>query len=400
MISNYVNQRASLTDLRRRWWITVLSFILALWSGYYLLQTNWHSSYATRWLIVAAVALTFELWLVRRNLQHNHPQGEPTLLPTLGAGNVLTLARGLAIGLLAGFIFAPWPPGALAWLPALLYTLAAIADGLDGYLARRAHHVTKLGEILDMEFDAVGILVSTMLAVHYHQLPWWYIILGLARYLFVLGSWWRQWRGKPVFPLPFSITRRLLAGFQMGFTTVMFWPIVYPPGTTLAGIVFAVPFLTGFTRDWLIASGRIDPLSPQYLALRRNLVIILTYRLPLLLRLLAVVTTANILWLLWETIVGPASLFVWINVPFSGPIAWSIVGLALVAVIMLAAGVAGRLAAFGLVIVASANILSTGLQINNGLMLVSTISVMLLGTGAFSLWQPEDCFLSRRAGES
>ena len=101
-------------------------------------------------------------------------------------------ATRFALGLLAGFVFLPQPSGGLAWLPALLYTLAIMADYLDGYFARLTHHATVLGEILDIEFDALGILMATSLAVHYGQLPWWYLPIGLSRYLFLFGIWWRR----------------------------------------------------------------------------------------------------------------------------------------------------------------------------------------------------------------
>jgi hypothetical protein len=50
----------------------------------------------------------------------------------------------------------------------------------------------------------------------------------------------------------------------------------------------------------------------------------------------------------------------------------------------------------GLIPLAAAFILGTRLNFTNGLMLSSTIAIMLLGTGAFSLWKPEDRFLNRR----
>ncbi len=384
----------ALTCLHRRWWIVAPSFGLTLGIAYFLLRVIWSPVNAQRWLLVAGLTLAFELWLLYRNLKHNHRHHETMLLPALGAGNILTLTRGLLLTWLAGFLLSPWPPGGLAWLPALLYTLAAVADGFDGYLARRTNYATKLGEILDIEFDALGILIATALAVNYGQLPWWYLTLGLARYLFVFGSWWRTQRGKPVYDLPFSATRRLLAGFQMGFTSAMLWPIIYPPGTILAGIVFAIPFLTGFTRDWLIVSGRINPTSPRYLAIRHRLGVILTHWLPVGLRIIVVLTVINLI----SSTTTPVAQFVWVAIPHPNLLALFILGLALITTPLVLLGIAGRLAALALLIVASANTLTIGLAPNNGLMLSLTISLMLLGTGAFSLWKPEDKFLNHQAG--
>jgi CDP-diacylglycerol--glycerol-3-phosphate 3-phosphatidyltransferase len=374
-------------------------FVLVLWLGYELLLRVWPSPYAQRWIIVAIGVLGYELWFLWRGLKHNRRQGETILLPTFGLGNTLTLLRGLSIGLLAGFLFSPRPSGGLAWLPALLYTLAAGADGLDGYLARLTRRATELGERLDMEFDALGLLIATLLAVQYHQLPWWYLFLGLARYFFIFGLWWRTRQGQPVYDLPPSATRRVTAGFHMGFTTVILWPIVWPPATILAAIVFAIPFVASFTRDWLIASGRIDSTSPSYLAPKRKLAILMTRWLPIPLRILVVIAATGLIIPTLGDSTAQVARFAWPGLPFSNLAAPVISIMALVATVMLGLGVAGRVAALGLVAAASANIFGAGLDWRNGFVLSVTITIMLLGTGAFSIWQPEDAILSRRPGE-
>ena len=66
---------------------------------------------------------------------------------------------------------------------------------------------------------------------------------------------------------------------------------------------------------------------------------------------------------------------------------------------MLALGVAGRLAALGLLTVACVDILASGFKLGNGLVLAGTIGIMHFGSGALSIWRPEDTVLSRRAGE-
>jgi CDP-diacylglycerol---glycerol-3-phosphate 3-phosphatidyltransferase len=373
--------------LQRRWGVAALLFGLSLGLGYFFIQN-------TRWLAIASVVAIFELGLLYSNLKFNHRPHETSLLPALGMGNSLTLFRGLLLAWLAGFMFSPWPAGELAFLPFFLYLLAALTDGIDGYVARRSDHVTKLGQILDIEFDALGILFATAVAVSFGQLPWLFLILGLARYLFVGGIWWRNRHHQAVFDLPFSVTRRLLAGYQMGFLAVILWPGVHPPGTTLAGVIFAIPFLAIFARDWLIASGRINPTSPTYLTIRRKLVIILTYRLPVLLRLVVAIATMNL--------VIPAIFPVPDSLSLSDLSLFSvfIIGLAFFSMLLILLGFAGRLASLGLVGVAAVFAADRPLDIAAGLMLASTIAVMLLGTGAFSLWKPEDRFLNRRAGEN
>jgi CDP-diacylglycerol--glycerol-3-phosphate 3-phosphatidyltransferase len=393
-------QDAPLASLRRRWWLMALLFALCLWFGYRLLGARWQSALAWRWAIVALCVLAYELGFLWRGLKDNHRQDEVSVLPTLGVANVLTMVRGLALGLLAGFIFLPWPSERLAWLPALLYTLAILADYLDGYLARITHQATVLGETLDIELDALGILIATSLAVHYRQLPWWYLLIGFSRYLFLLGIWWRKRRGRPIYDLPPSVHRRIVAGAQMAFTSVTLWPIVYPPGTTLAGVVFAVPFTASFARDWLVVSGHLNPTSSSYLEFMRVVALVLTRWFPLVLRMVVVTLLLGMVISALGYGSNLAVLFAWPGVPAPTLMATSTGLLAFVATIMLALGVAGRLTALGLLVAVTADILVTGLYLFNGLLLASAIALLLLGTGALSLWRPEEVILSRRAGES
>jgi hypothetical protein len=94
------------TSLRRRWW-TVTMIYGTLWAcGYLLLPATWHQQgFAKWWALQSALTLTYLLWHFQRGLPDNHRQGETALLPALGLGNSLTLLHGLAIGLLAGFLF-------------------------------------------------------------------------------------------------------------------------------------------------------------------------------------------------------------------------------------------------------------------------------------------------------
>ncbi len=373
---------------------------LLLWLGFRLLRTAWPLSSSWRWVLLAASVLVYELAYLWRRLKDNHPRGQSALRATLGAGNALTLVRGLALGLLAGFIFSPWPPGGLGWVPALLYTMAIVADYLDGYVARITHHTTVLGEKLDIEFDALGMLVATSLAVHYRQLPWWYLFLGLSRYLFLLGIWWRKRQAKPVYDLTPSTQRRMVAGFQMGFLSVMLWPLFYPPGTTLAGVAFAIPFTASFVRDWLVVSGRLDPSSRPYLAVRQKASVVLTRWLPVGLRVGVVVTLARLILPALASAPALLTLFAWPGIPSPRFAAIGMLVMALFATVMLALGAAGRVAALALVGAVCANVLAHGLSPSNGFLLVSTIYVMLLGSGAFSCWRPEEAFLNRRAGQA
>ncbi|MEM4782186.1 MAG: CDP-alcohol phosphatidyltransferase family protein [Halalkalicoccus sp.] len=246
----------TLRRLRLRW--IALSAVSAVttvlvFGGLRLLLAD---ALARRWLLLVVPVLAYELGLLWRFLPRN--RRDERLVPSLGLGTLLTFVRGVLLAFLAGFLLLPQPTEALVWLPAVLYGAAALADYVDGSLARLTDHVTTLGARLDTEFDALGILIAPLLAVLYGQLPLWYLSVSAARYLFVFGIWLRRRRDRPVFDLPPRRSRRLLAGLQMAFLTVVLSPPVSPPVTTVAAVFVAVPFVVGFVRDWLYVSGRLE----------------------------------------------------------------------------------------------------------------------------------------------
>ena len=173
-----------------------------------------------------------------------------------GIANKISLARGLMISLLAGFLFSAKATGAVSWLPALLYTFIAILDFFDGFWARRSNTTTQLGELLDQECGSLGILVAVILAIQWELLPIVFLYIGVAKYVFVAGLAWRTARGKEVHPLPESFIRRQLAGFQMGILAVVLWPIAKPPATVLAETIIGIPLL--------VVEKSIDRKYPQH----------------------------------------------------------------------------------------------------------------------------------------
>ena len=150
---------------------------MLLWLCFFFwLHTWWQPPNPLRWLLVSGLVLSYLLWVLWNGLADNHREGESILLTTFGPGNLLSIGRGYIIALFCGFLYSPWPDdGWTAWLPGLLYTLAALPDFADGIAARLSNHVTKLGETLDMSIDSIGMLGVTLLSVQYGQAPWPYL---------------------------------------------------------------------------------------------------------------------------------------------------------------------------------------------------------------------------------
>jgi CDP-diacylglycerol--glycerol-3-phosphate 3-phosphatidyltransferase len=382
------DDRRALRSLRSRWLLTAGLGAASLIAGGAVLLTVFDAGRVGCWLVASSAVLAYQAVFVGRRLHLNRRQGEARLLAGLGPGNALTLARGVLLALLAGFIVLPWPPGALAWAPAVLYMTADLADYFDGYLARISRHATQLGQAIDMEFDALGLLVGVGVAVHLGQLPVGFMAFGAARYAFVLGLWILERTGREPRPLPESVSRRPIAGLTMAFASAVLWPIVIPPVAALAGLLFAAPFAVSFGRDWLVVSGVLDPASPGYLAWHRRLQRILLHDLPPLLRLALVAAVARLV------MPGASPHGAGTGV---GPMI--LVGVQLLAAACIAWGWGGRMAALGLIFPLGLDAFSQGLSPLRAWALGLAIAILILGTGALSLWKPEETAFRRRAGE-
>ncbi|MBX2998446.1 MAG: CDP-alcohol phosphatidyltransferase family protein [Caldilineaceae bacterium] len=402
-MANRLPQIQPLTRLQATWWLFLVVesavIVFCYWFLYGQTKTQQQiSAPANQWLILAALVIGVELWLIRRNLRKNHRQGEVSLLPTLGIGNVLTILRGLAYALMAGFLFAPRPGGWLDWAPAILYSFACLADFFDGYLARITNHSTLLGEVLDMEFDGLGILISVALAVQYGQLPFVYLLIGVARPLFVLGLRLRKDRGLPEYPMTPSSNRRIVAGVHMGFMMFLLWPVFAPPATSIAAFLFGMPIVLSFLRDWLVVTGALDPASDGYQRVHRLSTGFLFGWLPPVLRIGAVILG---MWIVRQAIADPGPWrILLVNLGIAGPILMAIlIGVGGVAALAALFGIATRLAGIGLIAVAITDFLARTVILENGLLFAVAISLVLLGSGRFALWTPEEYIFRHRTGQ-
>lgn len=404
-------QRGPLASLRRRWAGLLILSVLSLASASYLLQSLWQPSYALRWMILASSGSIYLLWLLWRGLKDNRRQAETALLGAFGAGNNLTIARGFVITFLAGFLFSPPPPSWLAWIPGVLYGAAITLDFLDGFFARITNHVTRFGEAFDMKLDGAGLLIAITLAVQYGQIPGWYLIVGFARYLYLAGKWLLYKLNKPVYELSDSSRRRAFAGVQMGFIFVMLLPVFSPPETHIAATLFAIPFLAGFLIDGFETSGGYFShfvKSSSWIAnhgtniseIRR-----FTHTLqeavlrwaPLPLR--AVVVAILIILLSSDPgkylVLGERSLFLGVLFTETGVI----LALTLGAILLLSLGAAGRVAALAVLISTGLRLRYAELGLVDQVLIICATALFFLGSGAYSIWKPEDGLIQRKAGE-
>lgn len=335
---------------------------------------------ALQWLLIADCLWFFVCWQLWQRLELNRAGKDAPLYPTLGWANRLTLLRGGLIALTGGFLFQPQAVGLMAWIPGVLYSIAAILDRMDGFVARRSKHTSLLGSELDTVYDALGLLVAPLLAVGYGKVHWSFLLVSAAYYVFIWGLYWRHTHNLPVYSLMPSMLRRTLAGFQMGFVAFILLPCFAPPLTIVIGIAFMLPILLGFVVDWLVVSGRIESSTTNTEFFNRLEQISHNMFQPLL-RVLLVIAIL---------------LFIFIE-NFQTPV--------LVTLSLLILAIATLLGLVGRVTVVIILILVTLLQGDSTLnaitatIIFTSVWIMLLGTGRFSLWQWDDRWVNRRDGE-
>jgi phosphatidylglycerophosphate synthase len=140
----------------------------------------------------------------------------------LGIANQVTLLRGVLVALLAGFISAH-PAARLQWIALAIAVLAALLDAVDGWLARRTRMSSAYGARLDMETDALLILVLSILAWQLGKAGPWVLASGLMRYAFVAASLLLPWMQDALPPRP---RRKVVAVLQTVALLIALAPFV------------------------------------------------------------------------------------------------------------------------------------------------------------------------------
>lgn len=234
--------------------------LIGLGSGYALLQTAWDAEGTGRWLAGGILMLPAVAWRIAGAFETDSRSLPVAFFP--GMANRITALRGLILCGLFGFLFSDPPRGTFAWAPAVLFIATLLLDGLDGYVARRRGETSAFGAFLDRDFDGLGTLAGVLLIVRYGRVPSWYIVMGLAYYLFILAQWTRRRRGLLLLALPPSTYRRCAAGLQSAFIAFALLPVPQAAAILpIFAVAVAVPVLAGFLRDWRSVS-RCDHGTP------------------------------------------------------------------------------------------------------------------------------------------
>jgi cardiolipin synthase len=122
----------------------------------------------------------------------------------LSIPNLITLGRILLVPIV---VWAITYPG-MMWLAFVLFVVAGVSDGVDGFLAKRFGWTTELGRYLDPLADK-ALIVSIYLALGINDLiPRWLVILVVSRDILIVGGIMLSWMiGNPLKIRPLLVSK-------------------------------------------------------------------------------------------------------------------------------------------------------------------------------------------------
>ncbi len=113
------------------------------------------------------------------------PPGRAVEPSPLNMANAFTFLRVLLVPviavLLVGSAGAETPNTTARWWAFGIFVFAALTDSIDGWLARRLVGVTRWGQLADPLADKLLIIGSLAILAALGELPWWAVLLIVAR---------------------------------------------------------------------------------------------------------------------------------------------------------------------------------------------------------------------------
>jgi CDP-diacylglycerol---glycerol-3-phosphate 3-phosphatidyltransferase len=103
----------------------------------------------------------------------------------LNAPNVLTVLRIIAVPVVVVALLEETPEGDV--IAAIVFALAALTDGLDGYIARRRREITTFGKLMDPLADKLLVTAALVSLVSLDRLAAWVAMVIIAREFAVTG---------------------------------------------------------------------------------------------------------------------------------------------------------------------------------------------------------------------
>lgn len=153
-----------------------------------------------------------------------------------------------------------------------LFVLAAVSDGLDGYLAKRFNWISELGKLLDPAADKLLLVTVFVESTWLGLVPWWVTAGAVARDVMIaLGAlvfrlWFGALRGRPTIISKINTAAQLL--YLMA--VMLGAAVAFPPHEVLRALALTVltttalsglDYVQAFTRRaWVaVAAGESGP---------------------------------------------------------------------------------------------------------------------------------------------
>ncbi|KXG75811.1 CDP-diacylglycerol--glycerol-3-phosphate 3-phosphatidyltransferase [Thermotalea metallivorans] len=97
----------------------------------------------------------------------------------MNLANKLTIARIFLVPVFMIVLLNKIPYG--MYMAAVIFTIAAITDTLDGYIARSRNQITKFGKFMDPLADKLLVTAALVSLVQMDKLPAWIVVVIISR---------------------------------------------------------------------------------------------------------------------------------------------------------------------------------------------------------------------------
>jgi phosphatidylglycerophosphate synthase len=171
-----------------------------------------------------------------------------------GPANAVTTGRACLVALIAALVNEPGNGTRI--LAAGASMLAAVLDGVDGYLARRTRMASAFGARFDMETDALLILALSVLTWRGGKAGAWILLAGLLRYLFVAATWIVPRLRRP---LLYSRRRQVVCVVQIAGLSLAILPRIVPPHSVWLAAALLAILVYSFAVDIIWLCRRSQP---------------------------------------------------------------------------------------------------------------------------------------------
>jgi CDP-diacylglycerol--glycerol-3-phosphate 3-phosphatidyltransferase len=168
-----------------------------------------------------------------------------------GWPNVVSLGRMLLVPVVCWLIARAGDQR--SWVAVTVFAVAAVSDGLDGYLARRHRMKTSTGAWLDPLSDKLLVSAPAAVLSSLGLFPWWATLVIIGREVLVtVLRWWLDRRGVT---MPASQTAKLKTVSQLLALAMSMAPLPssWEP-TTVAVTVVAVALTVYSGAEYLFTS--------------------------------------------------------------------------------------------------------------------------------------------------